>query len=77
MQDSYHIIYPDGMRLTWYRVMRLDQRWMWSVLAWRANWRWLKRMAVVIARNEIRGKADAAALESEMDGGGEVAGVCV
>jgi hypothetical protein len=32
LQDSYHIVYPDGARLTWYRVMKLDRRWMHNVL---------------------------------------------
>lgn len=32
LHDSYHIVYPDGTRLTWYRVMKLDQRWMRQVL---------------------------------------------
>ncbi len=32
VQDSYHIVYPDGARLTWYRVMKLDRRWMYNVL---------------------------------------------
>ncbi len=32
VQDSYHIVYPDGARLTWYRVMKLDRRLMCNVL---------------------------------------------
>ncbi len=30
--DSYHLVYPDGTHLTWYRVMQLDRRWLWDVL---------------------------------------------
>ena len=43
LEDSYHIVYPDGVRLTWYRVMKLDRRWMCNVLLapveeeWRAS----------------------------------------
>lgn len=32
LQDSYHIVYPDGARLTWYRVMKLDRRLVCNVL---------------------------------------------
>lgn len=32
LQDSYHIVYPDGTRLTWYRIMKLDRRWLCNVL---------------------------------------------
>jgi hypothetical protein len=32
LEDSYHLVYPDGTRLTWYRVMKLDRRWMQNVL---------------------------------------------
>jgi hypothetical protein len=27
LQESYHIVYPDGTRMTWYRVLKLDRRW--------------------------------------------------
>lgn len=32
LQDSYDIVYPDGTRLTWYRVMKLDQHWVRQVI---------------------------------------------
>ena len=30
--DSYHVVYPDGVHLTWYRVLRIDRRWLRDVL---------------------------------------------
>jgi hypothetical protein len=30
--DSYRIVYPDGVALTWYRMFKLDGRWIDDVL---------------------------------------------
>lgn len=30
--DSYHVVYPDGTHLTWYRVLKIDRRFFHDVL---------------------------------------------
>ncbi len=32
LRESYHLVYPDGVHVTWYRVMKLDGRVLRDVL---------------------------------------------
>ncbi len=32
LRDSYRLLYPDGAFMTWYRMIKLDRRWLWDVL---------------------------------------------